>query len=60
MTVHWIDPSTLQCCKAAISCTRLVGRHTYDILASKMNQFIAATTSMERSLLLSLIMGQIL
>ena len=36
MTVHWIDPSTLQCCKAAISCTRLVGRHTYDVLASKI------------------------
>ena len=36
MTVHWIDPSTLQRCKAAISCTRLVGRHTYDILASKI------------------------
>ena len=36
MTVHWIDRSTLQRCKAAISCTRLVGRHTYDILASKI------------------------
>ena len=36
MTVHWIDPSTLQRCKAAISCTRLIGRHTYDVLASKI------------------------
>ena len=36
ITVHWIDPSTLERCKAAISCTRLVGRHTYDVLASKI------------------------
>ena len=36
MTVHWIDPSTLQRCKAAICCTRLVGHHTYDALASKI------------------------
>ena len=36
MTVCWIDLSTLQCCKAAIFCTRLVGRHTYDILTSKI------------------------
>ena len=36
MTVHWIDPSKLERCKAAISCTRLVGRHTYDVLASKI------------------------
>ena len=36
MTVHWIDPSTLQHCKAAITCTRLVDCHTYDILASKI------------------------
>ena len=36
MTVHWIDPSTLQHCKAAICRTRLVGHHTYDVLASKI------------------------
>lgn len=28
MTVHWIDPTTLQRCKAAIACTRLIGRNT--------------------------------
>ena len=28
MTVHWIDPVSLKCCKAAICCTRIVGRHT--------------------------------
>ena len=32
MTLHWINPTTLQCCKAAISCTRLIGRNTYDVL----------------------------
>ena len=36
MTVHWINPATLQCCKATISCTRLFGRNTYDALASKI------------------------
>ena len=36
MMVHWINPNTLQHCKAAISCTRLVGRHIYDVLASKI------------------------
>jgi len=36
MTVHWIDPSTLQFYKAVISCSRLVGHYTYDVLASKI------------------------
>ena len=36
MTVHWIDANTLQRCKAAIACERLVGRHTYDVLASRI------------------------
>ena len=36
MIVHWYDHSTLQRCKAAICCTRLVGHHTYDALASKI------------------------
>ena len=36
MIINWIDPRTLQRCKAAICCTRLVGRHTYDALASKI------------------------
>ena len=36
MTVHWIDPSILQCWKAAICCTGLVGCHTYNVLASKI------------------------
>ena len=36
MTVHWIDPVGLRCCKAAICCIRIVGRHTYDVLAAKI------------------------
>ena len=36
MTSHWINPITLMCCKAALCCTRLVGRHTYDVLAAKI------------------------
>ena len=36
MTVHWIDSGSLQRCKAAIYCVRIVGRHTYDVLAAKI------------------------
>ena len=36
MTVHWINPVSLHRCKAAICCTRIVGRHTYDVLAAKI------------------------
>ena len=37
MTAHWIDPTTLQRCKAAISCTRLIGHNAYDVLAGKID-----------------------
>ena len=36
MTVHWIEPSTLQRHKAAIACTRITGHHTHDALAAKI------------------------
>ena len=36
MTAHWIDPKTLQRCKAALSCSRLTGRNTYDVLAERI------------------------
>ena len=36
MTVHWVDSTTLKRCKAALCCTRVVGRHTYDVLAAKI------------------------
>ena len=36
MTAHWINPITLMCCKAALCCTRVVGCHTYDVLAAKI------------------------
>ena len=36
MTAHWIDPNTLQRCKAALSCSRLTGRNTYDVLAERI------------------------
>ena len=36
MTVHWVDPTTLKCCKAALCCNRVVGRQTYDVLAAKI------------------------
>lgn len=42
MTAHWIDPHTLNQHKAAIACTRITGRHTYDVLASKIEQVHAS------------------
>ena len=39
MTVHWIDCSTLKCCKAVIACAQITGRHTYDVLAAKIESF---------------------
>ena len=38
MTAHWIDPITLERCKAALACTTLTGRHTYDVLGAKIEQ----------------------
>ena len=34
--MHWIDSSTLKHHKAAIASTRMMGRHTYDVLAAKI------------------------
>ena len=42
MTAHWIVPKTLQRQKAAIACARIMGRHTYDVLASKIEQVHAS------------------
>ena len=28
ITVHWVNPTTLSCCKATLCCLRVIGRHT--------------------------------
>ena len=38
MTAHWIDPSTLQRKKAGLACKRVMGRHTYDVIAAEIEQ----------------------
>ena len=38
MTVHWIDQKSLKRQKAAIACIRIIGRHTYDVLAAKIEE----------------------
>ena len=37
MTVHWISQD-LRRCQAVLACVRLVGRHTYDVLAKEITQ----------------------
>ena len=42
MIVHWINPHTLKRCKAVIACARMMGWHTYDVLACKIEQVYAS------------------
>ena len=36
--VHWINDESLKRQKAAIACIRITERHTYDILAAKIEE----------------------
>ncbi|XDV45301.1 hypothetical protein PO909_013419 [Leuciscus waleckii] len=38
MTAHWIDPSNFHREKAALACKSIKGRHTYDIVATEIEQ----------------------
>lgn len=40
MTVHWIDPVTMERKSMGISCKRILGRHTYDILADAIESIL--------------------
>ena len=42
MNVHWIDSHILKHCEAAIACVRIKRRHTYDVLACKIEQIHAS------------------
>jgi len=48
MIVHWINPRTLKRCKAAIACTRMMGQHTCDVLACKIEQVHASYSLTEK------------
>ncbi|XP_047675243.1 uncharacterized protein LOC125145657 [Tachysurus fulvidraco] len=37
VTAHWIDPDSLKRCSAALACKQLRGSHTFDVLASALN-----------------------
>uniref|UniRef100_A0A8C2CU38 Transposase n=1 Tax=Cyprinus carpio TaxID=7962 RepID=A0A8C2CU38_CYPCA len=41
VTVHWIDSETLQRKKAVIACRRFRGRHTYDAIASELEDIFS-------------------
>jgi hypothetical protein len=36
MTVHWLDMDTLLRKSAALACTRVTGKHTFDVIAAKI------------------------
>ena len=38
MTAHWIDQKSLKRQKAAIACVRVIGHHTYDVLAAGIEE----------------------
>lgn len=40
MTAHWINPVNFGREKAALACKRIKGRHTYDVIASKIEQTV--------------------
>ncbi len=41
VTCHWIDRGTLERHSAALACARLKGRHTFDVVATKLNEIHA-------------------
>lgn len=42
MTAHWINPTHFSPQKAGIACTRIKGRHTYDVVAGAIEQIHSA------------------
>ncbi|KAL7370893.1 hypothetical protein ABVT39_013670 [Epinephelus coioides] len=44
VTAHWIDPQSLERKKAALACRRFTGRHTYDSIATELENIHSSFT----------------
>ncbi|XP_054290241.1 uncharacterized protein LOC129005396 [Macrosteles quadrilineatus] len=40
MTIHWLDPSTLERRSMGIGCRRILGQHTYDVIADAIESIL--------------------
>lgn len=40
MTVHWIDRTSLRRESAILACKRVIGRHTYDVIAKEIQNIL--------------------
>lgn len=40
LTIHWIDPSTLERRSKGLACRRMVGRHTYENIAECIDKVL--------------------
>lgn len=50
MTIHWLDPDTLERHSAGIACRRLIGKHTYDVLAEVIEAILTEYQILDKTL----------
>lgn len=50
MTIHWLDPNTLEKHSAGIACRRLHGKHTFDVLAEAIESILSEYQVLDKTL----------